>query len=204
MLGLQRRLSRVAGQAPSRQQARLRRPPPARRAVEVLRELFPEPAEPAPRRVPRGPSVLLVAAAVPLGVLVMLVRVAGPVPAWDSIYGEDLSIYLVQALQHPWPLLVPYAGYVQLVPRLIAQFVVYLPLRDAAAAFAISAALVTTGSALFIFHASAGHVRSVVLRFVLALAVMLLPVAQLEIADSGVNSPWYLLFALFWAVLWRP
>ena len=81
---------------------------------------------------------------------------------------------------------------------------VYLPLRDAAAAFAISGALVTTGCALFIFHASAGHVRSAVLRFVLALAVVLLPVAQLEIADSGVNSPWYLLFALFWAVLWRP
>jgi hypothetical protein len=171
----------------------------------VLRELFPESAEPVPRRVPLGVSVLLLAAAVPLGVLVMLVRVAGtPVPAWDSIYGEDFGIYLVQALQHPWPLLVPYAGYLQLVPRLIAQFVVYLPLRDAAAAFAISGALITTGCALFIFHASAGHVRSAVLRVVLALAVVLLPVAQLEIADSGVNSPWYLLFALFWAVLWRP
>jgi len=170
----------------------------------VLRELFPEPAEPEPLRVPRSLSLLLLAAAVPLGVLVMLVRVAGPVPAWDSIYAEDLSIFLVQALQHPWHLLVPAAGYLQLVPRLIAQFVVYLPLRDAAAAFAISGALVTTGCALFIFHASAGHVRSAVLRVVLALAVVLLPVAPLEIADSGVNTPWYLLFALFWAVLWRP
>ena len=200
----QRHPSRVAGQAPSRQQVGLQRPPLARRAVGVLRELFPEPAEPVPRRVPRGLPVLLLAAVIPLGVLVMLVRVAGPVPAWDSIYAEDLSIFLVQALQHPWPLLVPYAGYLQLVPRLIAQFVVYLPLRDAAAAFAVSGALVTTGCALFIFHASAGHVRSAVLRFVLALAVVLLPVAQLEIADSGVNCPWYLLFALFWAVLWRP
>ena len=154
--------------------------------------------------MPRSLAVLLLADAVPLGVLVMLVRVAGPVPAWDSIYAEDLSIFLVQALQHPWHLLVPAAGYLQLVPRLIAQFVVYLPLRDAAAAFAISGALVTTGCALFIFHASAGHVRSAVLRVVLALAVVLLPVAPLEIADSGVNTPWYLLFALFWAVLWRP
>jgi hypothetical protein len=204
LLGPQRRLSRVAGQAPSPQQARLQRPPLARRAVGVLRELFPEPAEPVPRRVPRSLPVVLVAAAVPLGVLVMLARVAGPVPAWDSIYAEDLSIFLVQALQHSWHLLVPAAGYLQLVPRLIAQFVAYLPLRDAAAAFAISGALVTTGCALFIFHASAGHVRSAVLRVVLALAVVLLPVAPLEIADSGVNSPWYLLFALFWAVLWRP
>ena len=179
--------------------------PLACRAVAVLRELFPEPAEPVPRRVPRSLSVLLLAAAIPLGVLVMLVRVAGgAVPAWDRIYGEDLGVFLVQALQHPWPLLVPYAGYLQLVPRLIAQCAVYLPLRDAAAAFAVVGALVTTGCALFIFHASAGHVRSAVLRLVLASAVVLLPVAQLEIADSGVNSPWYLLFALFWAVLWRP
>ena len=170
----------------------------------MLRELFPEPAEQVPRRVPRSLPVVLVAAAVPLGVLVMLARVAGPVPAWDSIYAEDLSIFLVQALQHSWHLLVPAAGYLQLVPRLIAQFVVYLPLRDAAAVFAISGALVTTGCAVFIFHASAGHVRSAVLRVVLALAVVLLPVAPLEIADSGVNTPWYLLFALFWAVLWRP
>jgi hypothetical protein len=38
----------------------------------------------------------------------------------------------------------------------------------------------------------------------LAAAVLLLPVAPLEIADSGVNTPWYVLFALFWAALWRP
>jgi hypothetical protein len=205
LLSPQPHLSQEAGQDPSQRQAGLERPPLTRRAIGVLRELFPEPAELVRRRVPGGMSVLLLSAAVPLGVLVMLVRVAGtPVPAWDSIYGEDLGIFLVQALQHPWHLLVGYAGYLQLVPRLIAQFVVYLPLRDAAAAFAVSGALVTTGCALFIFHASAGHVRSAVLRFVLALAVVLLPVAQLEIADSAVNSPWYLLFALFWAVVWRP
>jgi hypothetical protein len=201
----QRPPSEAAGQASSRRQAPPRRPSLARRAVGVLGGLFPEPAGPVPGRVPRSLSVIVGAAAVPLGVLVMLVRVPGvPVPAWDGIYGEDLGVFLVQALQRPWPLLVPYAGYIQLVPRLIGQFVVYLPLRDAAAAFAIAGALVTAGCAVFIFHASAGHVRSPVLRFVLALAVVLLPVAQLEIADSGVNSPWYLLFALFWAVLWRP
>ncbi|HEY7265041.1 MAG TPA: hypothetical protein VH589_26600, partial [Trebonia sp.] len=87
---------------------------------------------------------------------------------------------------------------------LIAQFVTFLPLRDAAAAFAVTGALVTAGCALFIFHVSAGHVRSPLLRLLLALAVVLLPVAQLEIADSGVGAPWYLLFALFWAILWRP
>jgi hypothetical protein len=42
-----------------------------------------------------------------------------------------------------------------------------------------------------------------VLRTVLALAVVLLPVAAGD-RRQRVNSPWYLLFALFWAVLWRP
>jgi hypothetical protein len=225
LLTPRRHLSEVAGQAPSQQQAPLPRPSFARRAVGVLRELFPEPAEQVPRRIPRGLSVILLSAAVPLGALVMLVRVPStpvpawgvpstpvpdlgllrtPVPAWNGIYAEDLGNFLVGALQHPWPLLVPDTGYIELVPRLIAQFVFYLPLRDAAAAFAIIGALVTAGCALFIFHVSAGHVRSPVLRFVLALAVVLLPVAQLEIADSGVGTMWYLLFALFWAVLWRP
>lgn len=185
-------------------------PPPqslsaGRRTVGVLRELFPEPPEPGTRRLPRSLSVLLQVAAVLLGVLVMLVRVPGRnFPAWDGIYAEDLKIFLPQALQHPWHLLVPDDGYIELVPRLMAQFVTYLPLREAAPAFAIGGALVTAGCALFIFHVSAGHVRSPLLRFVLALAVVLLPIALMEIADSGVDAPWYMDFALFWACLWRP
>jgi hypothetical protein len=135
----------------------------------------------------------------------MLVRVPGRnFPAWEGIYAEDLKIFLPQALQHPWHLLVPDDGYIELVPRLIAQFVTYLPLREAAPAFAIAGALVTAGCALFVFHVSAGHVRSPLLRFVLALAVVLLPIALMEIADSGVDAPWYMDFALFWACLWRP
>lgn len=178
---------------------------PAGRAVGVLRELFPEPAERAPQRMPRSVSVILQAAAVCAGVLVMLVRVPSvPVPPWESMYAEDFRVFFPQALQHPWHMLIPNAGYIELVPRLIAQFAIYVPLRYAAAVFAVSGAFTSAGCALFIFHASAGHVRSPLLRFILALAVLLLPVALIEIADSGVNSPWYMLFALFWAILWRP
>jgi hypothetical protein len=133
----------------------------------------------------------------------MLLRIAGRSPL-TTIWAEDRTVFLVQALAHPWQLFAAYAGYLELLPRLIAQFVSFLPLRDASAAFAISGAVVASAAALFVFHASAGHVRSVWLRALLAAAVLLLPVAPLEIADSGVNTPWYLLFALFWAALWRP
>jgi hypothetical protein len=133
----------------------------------------------------------------------MLLRIAVRSPV-TTIWAEDRTVFLVGALAGPGHLFASYAGYLELLPRLIAEFVSFLPLPDAAAAFAIAGAVIAAAVALFVFHASAGHIRSVWLRGLLAAAVLLLPVAPLEIADSGVNTPWYLLFALFWAALWRP
>src|SRR5262249_23171198 len=92
----------------------------------------------------------------------------------------------------------------QLVPRLIGQVAALVPIRDASVALAVGGALVASACGLFAYHASAGQVSSRWLRALLGLSVVLLPVAQLEIADNGVNSIWYLLVALFWAALWRP
>jgi hypothetical protein len=174
----------------------------------LLPELFPAPPEEPPERsavtpgrvASRGAFCLIALVA---GAVVMLLRIAGRSPL-TTIWAEDRTVFLVQALASPWHLFSSYAGYLQLLPRLIAQFVSFLPLRDASAAFAISGAVIASAAALFVFYASAGHVRSWWLRALLAAAVLLLPVAPLEIADSGVNTPWYLLFALFWAALWRP
>ncbi len=174
----------------------------------ALGDLFPQ----APERVPenaaagsgrRALSVFLQVAAVCVGTVVLLARVRG-VPAWECLYAEDYGIFLVQALQRPWHLLIPYHGYLQLVPRLIGQFVALLPLRAAAAGFAAAGAVIAVGCALFTYHASAGFIRSRALRTVLAAALILLPVAPLEVVGNGVNTPWYILAALFWAVVWRP
>jgi hypothetical protein len=170
----------------------------------LLPELFPEPPERStvtPGRVASRGALSLTALVA--GAVVMLLRIAGRSPL-TTIWAEDRTVFLVQALASPWHLFSSYAGYLEFLPRLIAQFVSFLPLRDAAAAFAISSAAIASAVALFVFHASAGHVRFSWLRALLAAAVLLLPVAPLEIADSGVNTPWYLLFALFWAALWRP
>ncbi len=142
-------------------------------------------------------------AAVALGTVVLLLRVPG-IPPWDTVYAEDYFLFLPGALQHPWHLFVAFDGYVQIVPRLIAQLVTYLPLADAARGLAAIGALVAALCGLFIFHASAGHIRSVTLRVLLASGVILLSSAPMEIADSGVNTLWYLGLAMFWAVLWRP
>jgi hypothetical protein len=170
----------------------------------VLADLFPEPPGPAPRAgLARWAFLLGQVVVVGLGALVMLARMGGR-PAWDSVYAEDPGIYLPRALAHPWHLLQAYGGYLQLVPRVIGQAAALLPIRDASVAFAVGGALVASACGLFAYHASAGQVSSRWLRALVGLSVVLLPVAQLEIADNGVNSIWYLLAALFWAALWRP
>ncbi|HEX6450102.1 MAG TPA: hypothetical protein VF060_11645 [Trebonia sp.] len=154
----------------------------------------------------RGHRALLIGfqvAAVAVASVVLLYRVA-VVPAWDCVYGEDNGIFLVQSLAHPWHLLVPYNGYLQFLPRVLAQGVSLLPLPRAAFAFAVIGAVIAAGCALFTYHASAGYIGSRALRMVLALSLILLPIAPLELTDNGVNTPWYLMVALFWAVLWRP
>jgi len=142
-------------------------------------------------------------AAVCAGAGVLLLRVA-QVAAWNCVYAEDYGVYLVQALQHPWHVFLPYNGYYQLIPRLIGQGAAMVPLTGAGVVFAVAGAAIAAACALFIYHASAGHVRSRLLRAVLGATLVLLPVAPLEVADNGVNAPWYMMAALFWAVLWRP
>jgi hypothetical protein len=148
-------------------------------------------------------AVVAQGAAVALGAALLLLRVPGVSP-WDSLYWDDYGTFLVGALQHPWRLFAPDRGYEQVLPHLVGQLVAYLPLAQAPAAFAGFGALVAAGCGLFVFHASAGHVESVPLRALLGAAIVLLPVAPLEIADSTLGAPWYMLLALFWAVLWRP
>lgn len=175
------------------------------RVGRILAELFPE--GPAPVAVSTARRWLIAGAYVVClfaGAALSLARYVRE-PPWKNIYAEDLPIYLVGALAHPWSsLFSPYAGYLQLSSRIIGQTVSLLPLHDAAAGFAVGGALITSACALFIFRVSTGHVRHPLMRALLALSVLLLPVALLQIANSGVNSPWYLLMALFWAILWRP
>lgn len=170
----------------------------------LLAELFPVPAEPParPAVAARWASLAIRLAAIAAGTLLLLVRISGR-PAWDGINAEDVDVFLAQALAHPWQLQ-SYGGYLELVPRLIGQIVSLLPIRYAAAGFAVGGALIASGCGLFAYDASAALISSRWFRVLLGLSVLLLPVAQLEIADNGVNTPFYLLIALFWAVLWRP
>jgi hypothetical protein len=159
-----------------------------------------------------GPQGLLGSRAVRAGIEILAVLVAAAamlprvahVPAWGLVYAEDNGVFLVQALAHPWDLLAPFGGYLELVPRILGQIVSLLPVWDAARVYAVSGALIAAICALFTYHASEGYIRSPWLRAMLGAALILLPLAPIEMADNGVNTLWYLLPTAFWAVMWRP
>ena len=173
----------------------------------ALAPLFPVATEPGAKpgtATGRLGNIAIQVALVCVGAVVLLLRVAH-IPAWDSIYAEDNGVFLVGGLAHPWHLLAAYGGYEQLVPRVVGQLVAsFVPLVYASDAFAAAGALITSACALFIYHATEGYIRSRWLRAMMAAALVLLPLAPLEIIDSGVNSPWYTLTTLFFATLWRP
>ena len=192
-----------------------------RRLRAALVVLFPETPEPergTPRPVlqprpahadaarPGGRWAVYVAiqvAAVCIGTVVLLLRIP-LIPAWDSLYAEDQGVYLFDALAHGWHLLVPYGGYEELVPRLVGQLISYLPLVDVAVPFALAGAGIAALCALFIYHAMDGWIRSPWLRALVGAALILLPLAPIEPADSTVGCPWYAMAALFFGLLWRP
>ncbi len=164
--------------------------------------LFPD-APPSPRATPRRALIFVGVGAA--SVAIQLARMWRSKPL-DSIFGEDGYIWLPDAMRHGFVhnVTTPYNGYLQTVSRLIAELVARLPVNWFAASMALSGALVVTGCAFVVWWASAAHIRSGLLRRALAATVVLLPIVGTESLDNVTNSIWFLLFASFWVLLWRP
>jgi hypothetical protein len=95
-------------------------------------------------------------------------------------------------------------GYIQLFPRLTVQLALVVPPADVAATLALTGAISLAGLACLVFHMSKGHIATPAIRALLPAAMVLLPVANTELLNNLVNVPWWLFFAAFWALLWRP
>lgn len=168
------------------------------------RSLFLE--SPAPdRRLAGWEKAALLVAFVAVGVVLQLLRI-GWSASLDSLWAEDGPIFLQASLfEGFWEAVSsPYAGYLVVVPRLIGEGANLLPLEDAAAAISILSALVVALSGLAVWFAAAGHIRNPYLRGTLVALTVLTPVASLESIDSAAYVAWYMLFATFWLLLWRP
>jgi len=136
---------------------------------------------------------------------VALLRQSG-LPATSTIWAEDGRIFYAQALRMSfWQTLVtPHDGYGQLFPRAVVQVARLAAPGQAAEILAIAGAFSMAAIACLVFHMARGHMASPALRALLVAATVLLPVASAELLDNVVNVPWWLFFASFWALLWRP
>ena len=142
-----------------------------------------------------------------LGTIVVLALLRQPgVAATKTLWAEDGVIFYAQALSKSvlGSLMTAYNGYDQLVPRLAVQVARAAPVPDAAATIAVVGALGLAALGCLVFHMARGHIPSAALRALLVAAMVLLPVANFEMLDNLVNLPWWLFFAAFWALLWRP
>lgn len=150
-------------------------------------------------------AALLVVSLLALGTVLTLLRQGFSIPL-NTVWAEDGPIYLQGALtQGFWDAVFsPYAGYLVVVPRLIGELATLVPLDDAPAAISLLSGLFAAVSALVVWFASAGHIRNVYLRGALALATVLAPAAGQEVLVSAAYVPWYMLFASFWLLFWRP
>jgi hypothetical protein len=98
----------------------------------------------------------------------------------------------------------PYAGYMHLVPRMLAEIASHLPLQWAALVMSGGAVAIVALLALFVYRASATAIPLPSLRVALAGAMVLLPVANAEPLASAANLHWFFIFAAFWAFIWVP
>ena len=134
-----------------------------------------------------------------------LLRQSG-VPATNTLWAEDGLIFLQQSRTSGFlhTLTTPYAGYLQLGPRVLVELTRLAPLTDTAAITAITGAVVLSLLCCYVFHASRGVLTPVWCRLVLVAVMILLPLATGEILDNVVNIGWWLFFAVFWSLITRP
>ena len=162
-----------------------------------------------PARPTVGGRPALVASGYVLGAALLsavaLLRQSG-VPATSTAWAEDARVFYAQSLTTPFArtLFKTYDGYAQLAPRLLAQVARWAPPGRAAEAFAVGGAVGFALTACLVFHMAQGHIRPAPVRALLVAAMVLLPIATAELLDNMVNLPWWLFFAAFWALLWRP
>lgn len=160
----------------------------------------------APPTSPPGP--LAATGAVLAGLLlvgVQLLRLRSSAPL-NSLWAEDGFAWLTGAIHDGFlhTLVTPHDGYLQTLSRLVAEPVSLLPVRWFAPAMAIGGALIVAACVAIVWRCSAAYIQSPRLRLALCGLIVLTPAAGVEVFANVTNSIWFIQFATFWLLLWRP
>lgn len=159
----------------------------------------------APARPIAAPDVVRAAVLILALAAASLLRLRGA-PALDTVWAEDGALFLQRAhelgLQRTLGL--TYAGYLHVVPRLIAAVAAAAPVAQAAAVLAASAAVMSACCGAVVVAASGGLIRTPVVRYALGGLVVLAPIAAPETLNAVALTQWHLVVAAVWAARWRP
>jgi hypothetical protein len=156
-------------------------------------------------RIPVRREVWLLAAVVVTATIISLVRI--PSAAFHVVWAEDGARFLVDAItpSTSGQLLLPYDGYLHLLPRLLADSIEALvPLAGFAVAVSVSTAAVTGLVAGGVFWFSRSVTPWLPARLTFALLTVLTPLGGVEVLGNLANLHWYLLWLTPWLLLHRP
>ena len=129
-----------------------------------------------------------------------------PAVARDTLWAEDGRTFLQAAADHGLAdtVLTPYAGYLHVVPRIIAGVVVTLPIAWWALAMTAASCLVAGGVAVVVFVCARDVVPWLPARILVASLTVLAPLAPREVLGNTANLHSLLLWAMLWMLLYRP
>lgn len=162
------------------------------------------------RPLPAAPARPLVRAVLPLAVLVLsvlLVWLRTPASASHVVWIEDGRVFLLDQAQHGLggTLLKPYAGYLQVVPRVLVALATAIgPLPAYPALLAFLCAVVFGAVAVLVLLCSGAVVEWLPARIALALVAPLAPTLPIEVLGTASCLHLVLLWGAFWLLLARP
>ena len=135
-------------------------------------------------------------------VILPLLRQPG-VRMWETVWVEDGPIYVQQANSAAVTSTIfqGYAGYLQLIVRLLAVPTAFLPIAWIAAYLALVSALVCALGAAFVYRSTAGWIATWPIRLVVAGMVVLGPTVAIETTATITNTIWTMLAIAPWAFI---
>ena len=147
--------------------------------------------------------------AVLAGTVISLCRVASGPGVLNTVWAEDGSDFLADALNgNPYQVILkPHNGYFVVIPRILAIPASLVPIEAGPAVLSTEAALVTAVMAVAVYVASRAQLRHRLARLIAAAPVLAVPVGE-NVAAATANNVATLQFAAVylttWMVLWVP
>ena len=130
-----------------------------------------------------------------------------PPTTQQTVWAEDGTIFLNDAISGDPAahLFAGYAGYLQLLPRLIADVVIRtVDIADAGVVInLVSCAVVGLGASL-VYWCARDVIGARPLRLVLCSITVLAPLAPIELLGNAANLHWFFIWITLWILLYRP